>query len=83
METLRELKYQIADKLFKTELDDAYEMGIRAGVTHATRRITFDLELKANAQDMTKTQKIGYDKAVSNLKDVREQLKTEHRAIFL
>lgn len=78
----REIKYQIADKLFAYELDDAYRMGIRAGVTHATRRISFDLELKANAQHITKTQRIGYDKAVENMKDVRAQLKEETGAML-
>lgn len=82
-ETLREIKYQIADKLFTKELDEAFQMGIREGATFATRKISFDIELKANRADMTKTQKIGYDKAIANLGDIRKEIKEKTGAQFL
>ena len=61
---MNELKYRIADLLFAKELDEAYEMGIRAGAEYATRTIAFRVNLKANADTMTKTQKQGYQVAV-------------------
>ena len=82
-EAWREVKYQIADKLFTYELDDAYQMGIREGATFSTRKISFNLELKRNRQDMTKTQQIGYDKAVEILKDARKEIKEQTGAMFL
>lgn len=82
-EVWREIKYQIADKVFTHELDEAYQMGIREGATYATRKITFNIELKRNRQDMTKTQKIGYEKAIENLGDLRKQIKESTGAMFL
>lgn len=60
---LSDIKYEIADKLFARELDEAYEHGIRAGAEYATRTISFRVNVKEAAQGLTKTQKIGYDKA--------------------
>lgn len=68
----RELKYQIADKLFCAELDDAYRMGTQAGAEYATRTISFRMNLKN--KDMTKTQQIGYDKALAALQDAKETI---------
>lgn len=82
-EAWREVKYQIADKLFTYELDDAYQMGIREGATYATRKITFNIELKRSRMDMTKTQQIGYDKAIANLGDLRKEIKESTGAMFL
>lgn len=58
-----EIKYRIADKLFERQLDEAYEMGIRVGAEYATRTISFRVGVKEASQELTKTQKIGYDKA--------------------
>lgn len=82
-EAWREVKYQIADKVFKHEMDEAFEMGIREGATFATRKITFNIELKRNRSDMTKTQQIGYDKAIANLGDLRKEIKEQTGAMFL
>lgn len=60
---LSDIKYEIADKLFARELDEAYEHGIRAGAEYATRTISFKVGLKGESKELTKTQKLGYDKA--------------------
>ena len=82
-EAWREVKYQIADKVFKYEMDEAFQLGIREGATFSTRKITFEVELKANRQDLTKTQRIGYDKAVEIMKDARKVVKEQTGAMFL
>ena len=41
LEFLREVKYQIADKLFCKEMDEAYSMGIRVGAEFAARKMSF------------------------------------------
>lgn len=82
-DALKELKYQIADKCFKSDMDEAFAMGIREGATMATRKINFDLELKAERIQMTKTEKKGYLKAIDVMKDTRKEIKTETGARFL
>lgn len=59
---LKEIKYWIADKLFEAELDDAYAMGIRMGQSHAISQVRFQLNLEN--KDMTKTQAVGYARAI-------------------
>lgn len=71
----RELKYRIADIVFATEMDEAYELGIRAGAEYATRNISFQVGLKEAKQDLTKTQKIGYDKAYDIIQSCKEDIR--------
>lgn len=66
----REIKYQIADRLFCEELDDAYRMGVQSGAEYATRTISFRINLKN--KDLTKAQQIGYDKAIAAMQDAKE-----------
>jgi len=82
-EAWREVKYQIADKVFKYEMDEAFQMGIREGATFATRKITFRVELKRDRQDLTKTQKLGYEKALEIVQYARTEIKEETGAMFL
>lgn len=71
----RELKYQIADKLFAYELDEAYALGVRAGAEFAARTISFELGIKEVRQELTKTQKIGYDKAMAIVQERKEHIR--------
>ena len=82
-EAWREVKYQIADKVFKYEMDEAFQMGIREGATFSTRKITFAVELKAERLNMTKTQKLGYQKAIDIVRDTRAVIKDQTGAMFL
>ena len=82
-EAWREIKYQIADKVFKYEMDEAFQMGIREGATFSTRKITFAVELKADRLNMTKTQKLGYQKAIDIVRDTRAVIKDQTGAMFL
>ena len=82
-EAWREVKYQIADKVFKYEMDEAFQMGIREGATFSTRKISFAVELKADRLNMTKTQKLGYQKAIDIVRDTRAVIKDQTGAMFL
>jgi hypothetical protein len=77
----KELKYRIADKLFDRELNDAYEMGVREGVTHTLREIGFGLQL--GETKLTKAQTAGYDKAVDRYLGKRTELKDSFQLPFL
>lgn len=65
-----DLKYAIADRLFCTEMDDAFRMGVRHGAEFATRNISFQMNLKN--KDLTKAQQVGYDKALTALQGAKE-----------
>lgn len=69
-----DLKYEIADLLFGRELDESYEMGIRVGAEYAARTISFRVGAKEASQDLTKTQKIGYDKANQIVQDCKPDI---------
>lgn len=73
IEALKEIKYQIADKLFAKELDEAYEMGIRAGAEFATRKLSFEVKLKRQLQ-LTKTEDRGYEKAIEAIERVKPEI---------
>ena len=72
-EFLSEVKYQIADKLFCKELDEAYEMGIRAGAEFATRKLSFEVNLKRQLQ-LTKTEDRGYEYAIEAIERVKPEI---------
>ena len=65
-----DLKYAIAYRLFCAEMDDAFRMGVQHGAEFATRNISFQMNLKN--KDLTKAQKVGYDKALSALQGAKE-----------
>lgn len=59
----KELKYRIADLIFKKELDEAFDMGKKQGAEYATRKISNRLSMPSPKEELTKTQLIGYNKA--------------------
>lgn len=71
---LSELKYQIADKLFAKELDEAYGMGMRVGAEYAARIISFRVNLNSEKVKLTKTEKQGYLKALDVIQDCKPQI---------
>lgn len=71
---LSELKYQIADKLFAKELDEAYGMGMRVGAEYAARIISFRVNLNSEKIKLTKTEKQGYLKALDVIQDCKPQI---------
>jgi hypothetical protein len=43
---MKDWKYELAQKFFERELDDAYKMGIREGVEQLTKGIVFNMSLR-------------------------------------
>ena len=70
---LKELKYSIADLLFGKELDEAYEMGIRVGAEFATRKLSFEVNLKRNLK-LTKVEERGYQYAIDAVERVKPEI---------
>ena len=68
-----ELKYQIADKIFCKELDEAYLMGIRVGAEFAARKLSFEVNLKRHIK-LTKVEERGYDKAIEAIDRVKPEI---------
>jgi hypothetical protein len=76
----RNLKYQIADKLFAYELDEAYDMGIRIGAEFATHIISFRVNLNSEKIKLTKVEKQGYEKAIQVIQDCKPQIEERCKA---
>lgn len=74
------MKYQIADKLFAYELDEAYDMGIRVGAEYATHVISFRVNLNSEKIKLTKTEKQGYEKALQVIQDCKPQIEEKCKA---
>ena len=73
-QALSELKYQIADKLFTKELDEAFRHGMQEGAQYATTWITMRVEINKDRIKMSKTQVAGYEKALEVIKDERKEI---------
>lgn len=83
IEALKEFKYQVADKMFCSEMDEAYRMGIREGATFATKKIQIDLSMKEAGLNMTKTEQKGFAKAIELVGDCRKEIRSQTGAQFL
>jgi len=68
-----DLKYEIADKLFGKELDEAYKMGMRIGSEWATHKLSFEVSLKRNLT-LTKTEARGYEHAIAAVDRVKPEI---------
>lgn len=77
-----DFKYEVADFLFAKELDEAYEMGIRLGAESAAKIISFQVDLKESRQELTKAQKVGYDKAAQIVQDCKPKIEKATGAVL-
>ena len=67
-----ELRYKIADLLFTTELDEAFNSGYRHGKSIQASQLRVMMEYKKDRErelGMTKTQALGYDRCLEVVKD--------------
>jgi len=71
-----DLKYEVADKLFGKELDEAYKMGIRIGAEYATRKLSFEVSLKRRLT-LTKTEERGYDYAIAAVARIKPEIASQ------
>jgi hypothetical protein len=68
-----DFKYEVADFLFGKELDEAYAMGISQGAEFATRKLSFEVNLKRNLK-LTKTEERGYQHAIDAVERVKPEI---------
>jgi len=69
-----DLKYEVADKLFGKELDEAYKDGISIGAEYATRKLSFEVSLK-NHLTLTKVESRGYDHALAAIVRAKDEIR--------
>ena len=71
-----DLKYEVADKLFGKELDEAYKMGMRIGAEYATRKLSFEVSRKRRLT-LTKTEERGYDYAIAAVARIKPEIASQ------
>jgi len=67
-----ELRYKIADRLFTTELDEAFNSGYRHGKSIQASQLRVMMEYKKDRErelGMTKTQALGYERCLEVVTD--------------
>jgi hypothetical protein len=72
--SFRDLMYDLADKLFPSAMDKAYDQGIRIGAEHASRVMSFEITQIAEKQKLTAAQKVGYELALQAVKDAKRKI---------
>ena len=68
-----DFKYEIADKLFNAQLDDAFIDGQRSGIEYASRVISMAVTNLPDAQ-LTKTQKIGHEASKAAVIEAKKEI---------
>ena len=66
-ENLLHLKYSVADRLFNSELDEAFEAGKKHGIEYASGLISSRLNAPRLKESLTKAQLAGFDIAYSQV----------------
>ena len=67
-----EIRYKIADRLFTTQLDEAFNSGYRHGKSIQASQLRVMMEYKKDRErelGMTKTQALGYDRCLEVVTD--------------
>lgn len=77
-----DIKYEIIDRIAGDLLDEAYDMGIRVGAEYATRTISFRVGVRAETENLTKTQRIGYDKAHAVIQELKKDISDKTGAML-
>jgi hypothetical protein len=68
------LKYDIADRLFPKQMDEAYEQGIRIGAEYAARMMSFTIIEAGENTKLTKAQQVGYEVARKAVRDAKKKI---------
>lgn len=69
----KHFKYEIADFLFKKELDEAFREGQRSGVEYASNEVGFAVR-NLDVSKMTKTQKIGHKASLGAVIEAKKEI---------
>ena len=68
-----DFKYEIADRLFNAQLDEAFRDGQRSGVEYASRVISSAVSNLADVQ-MTKTQRVGHEASKAAIVEAKKEI---------
>lgn len=66
--------YDVADRLFPKQMDEAYEQGIRVGAEYAARLISFMVIEAGEKAELTKNQEKGYQVARSAIIEAKKKV---------
>ena len=69
----KDIRYEIADKLFNGAMDEAFRQGQHSGIEFASRQIGFAVR-RLELTNMTKTQRIGYDASVTAIAEAKKEI---------
>ena len=67
----------IAEFLFRKHLDKAYQNGIREGAAFCMYTYEMKFHLRRASQELTKTQEIGYDKALKVARLAKDEVRAK------
>ena len=66
--------YDVADRLFPKQMDEAYEQGIRVGAEYAARLMSFMVVEAGENAELTKQQEKGYEIARKAIRDAKKKI---------
>ena len=66
--------YDVADRLFPKQMDQAWEQGVRVGAEYAARTISFMVVEAGENAKLTKPQQVGYEVARSAIRDAKKRI---------
>ena len=76
-----DFKYEVTEFFLGKQLDEAYKQGIRIGAEYATRKLSFEVNLKRGL-DLTKTEQRGYDYAIAAVTRVKPEITNQTGAML-
>lgn len=77
-----DIKYEIADRLFAKELDEAYSQGIRIGAEYATKKIGIQLATDKRLKQLTPAKAAGYNMAIERFQDCKPEISEQTGAML-
>ena len=75
-----DFKFEVVELFFGKQLDVAYKQGITIGAEYATRKLSFEVNLKRGLE-LTKTEQRGYDKAITAVERVKPEIANQTGAM--
>ena len=74
--------YDIADRIFGYQMDEAYGQGIMIGSEYSARLITMTVEDAGEKAKLTKAQRVGYDLARKAIRDAKKKIHAQTGAML-
>ena len=74
--------YDVADRIFGYQMDEAYAQGIRIGSEYAAQLITMSVEDAGEKAKLTKAQQVGYDLSRQAIRDAKKKIHAQTGAML-